>query len=854
MTSTDARDTSAERGEDPATDAASRDPRAYDPLSLVDRWLPVWEEQRLFQAGGDDDPRPRAYVVDMFPYPSGDLHMGHAEAFSIGDAIARFLSMRGNNVLHPIGWDSFGLPAENAAIKRNMDPREWTYANIEVQAESFRRMGISFDWRTRLHTSDPEYYRWTQWLFLRLFEKGLAYRKASPVNWCPNDQTVLANEQVVGGRCERCDAEVTKRNLTQWFFKITDYADRLLDDMSALHGKWPERVLTMQRNWIGRSTGAYVDFAIEGREAPVRVFTTRPDTMYGATFFVVAADSALAEELASGGSAEPAFVAYRKQVKALSDIDRLATDRPKTGVFLDRYAVNPVNGARIPVYAADYVLADYGTGAVMAVPAHDQRDLDFARPFDLPVQVVVDTGEDDPAVTSVATTGDGTVVNSGPYNGLDKAAAIEAVTEDLLRNGHGDAAVTYRLRDWLLSRQRYWGAPIPIVHCASCGEVAVPDEQLPVRLPESGYSLRPEGGQSPLESASDWVSTACPQCGEPARRDTDTMDTFVDSSWYFLRYSSAADDTQPFDREQLRRWAPVDRYVGGVEHAILHCLYSRFLIKVLHDLGYLDFVEPFSALTNQGQVIMNGAAMSKSKGNLVDLQRELAQHGPDAVRVTMLFAGPPEEDIDWADVSIAGAGKWLARVWRLAGDVCSADVGSGSGGGDAAAAPSGESELRRTVHRMVDETTRLMEASRFNVAIARLMELTTVVRRAFDNGAAGPAADPDVREGAEALVRMLSVFAPFTAEDAWARLGRPASVVNAGWPEADPALVHRQTVTCVVQVKGKVRDRLEVPADIGEDALRELALASEAVTRSLAGAGIRTVIVRPPKLVNVVPS
>src|SRR3954449_3286375 len=507
----------------------------YDPHGVVDKWLPVWDRLRLFEPR-DDESRDRRYIVDMFSYPSGDLHMGHAEAFSIGDAVARYAMMRGYDVLHPIGWDSFGLPAENAALKREMDPREWTYDNIEVQAESFKRLGMSFDWRTRLHTSDPEYYRWTQWLFLRMYERGLAYRKSAPVNWCPVDQTVLANEQVIAGNCERCGTPVTKRNMTQWFFRITAYAERLLDDMAQLEGNWPDRVLTMQRNWIGKSTGAHVDFRIEGDEVPIRVFTTRPDTLFGATFFVIAADSPLAAELCSEDNREE-FAAYVEQVRKATEIERLSEGREKTGVPLGRVAINPINGEHIPVFAADYVLADYGTGAIMAVPAHDQRDLDFARAFNLPVRVVVDTGDADPNETGVATSGDGVLVNSGSYDGLRKAEAIAAISADLHRDGHGEEAITYRLRDWLLSRQRYWGCPIPIVHCSGCGEVPVPDDQLPVQLPLTGYELRPEGGQSPLESASDWVSVRCPKCGGDATRDTDTMDTFVDSSWYYLRYT-----------------------------------------------------------------------------------------------------------------------------------------------------------------------------------------------------------------------------------------------------------------------------------------------------------------------------
>ena len=819
-------------------------PVGFDPHGVVDKWLPVWEELRLFEAQ-DDDNHERRYIVDMFPYPSGDLHMGHAEAYSIGDAVARFAKMRGFDVLHPVGWDSFGLPAENAALQRGMDPREWTYDNIETQAESFRRLGISFDWRTRLHTSDPDYYRWTQWLFLRLFERGLAYRKAAPVNWCPTDQTVLANEQVIAGKCERCGSDVTKKNLTQWFFRITAYADRLLDDMAQLEGKWPDRVLTMQRNWIGRSTGAFVDFRIDGHETPVRVFTTRPDTLFGATFFVVAADSPLAATLVTDERRSD-FTSYVEQVRRMSDVDRLAEGRQKTGVPLGREAINPVNGERIPVFAADYVLADYGTGAIMAVPAHDQRDLDFARTFGLPVRVVVDTGGDDPNETGVATVGDGVLVNSGRYDGMRKDEAIAAIAEDLRQDGHGEAAVTFRLRDWLLSRQRYWGVPIPIVHCSGCGEVAVPDEQLPVELPLSGYELRPGGGRSPLETATGWVTVKCPRCGGDATRDTDTMDTFVDSSWYFLRYPSVDDEANVFDVETLRRWAPVDEYIGGVTHAILHLLYSRFFVKALHDMGMLDFTEPFTRLTNQGMVIMNGSSMSKSRGNLVRLQDELASYGPDAVRLTMLFAGPPEDDIDWADVSPAGSVKWLARVWRLGAEVGELGRGSDSATGDVA--------VRTTVHKLVADATDHCEHKRFNVAIARLMELTSALRKAVDADAgATPAGAAAVREGAEALARMLSVFAPFAAEEVWELLGNEPSVVHAGWPTTDPALLVEDTATCIVQVAGKLRDKFEVSVDVTEDELRERALASDAVRRALGDRPVRTVVVRAPRLVNVVP-
>jgi leucyl-tRNA synthetase len=829
------------------TDRESRD--VYDPHAVQDRWLPVWDRLDLSRAGVRDGAEKR-YVLDMFPYPSGDLHMGHAEAWAIADVVARYWMRKGYDVLHPPGWDSFGLPAENAAIKRNEHPATYTYANIETQAESFRRYAISFDWSRRLHTSDPEYYRWTQWLFLRFMERGLAYRKNSAVNWCPKDQTVLANEQVVGGNCERCGTEVTKRELTQWYFRITDYADRLLDDMGALEGSWPDRVLLMQKNWIGRSTGAHVDFRVGqggaghgGDSRTVTVFTTRPDTLYGATFFVVAADAALADELCAPSQRE-AFDAYREDVKKLSEIERQSTERPKTGVSLGVTAVNPLNGEELPVFAADYVLAHYGTGAIMAVPAHDQRDLDFARAFDLPVRVVVDTGEEDPAVTGIATTGDGELVNSGPLDGLRKDEAIARAIEILAERSTGQQAINYRLRDWLLSRQRFWGTPIPVVHCGTCGEVPVPDDQLPVVLPSDmkGEDLRPQG-QSPLAANEAWVATTCPTCGGAARRDTDTMDTFVDSSWYFLRFCNPSYEDGPFDPDAVRTWMPVDQYVGGVEHAILHLLYSRFFTKVLHDMGMVDFVEPFTALMNQGQVINQGKAMSKSLGNGVDLGKELSAYGVDAVRLTVVFAGPPEDDIDWADVSPTGSMKYLARVARLAADVAALPAGS-----------SRDDLVDRAVARAIDDIGRLIDGQRLNVCVARLMELTNALRKGVD--AAEPAT-ASLRDGVESLAILLSCFAPYTAEEVWSRLGHDVeagdSVHASAWPTAEAALLVEDTVTCVVQVGGKVRDRLEVAPSIDEGALRELALSSEAVVRALDGKGIRTVIVRAPKLVNVVP-
>ncbi|CAN2212310.1 LeuS Leucyl-tRNA synthetase [Candidatus Nanopelagicaceae bacterium] len=819
----------------------SSEHQAYDFAYVQEKWLPIWDKLEPFKSGRANDPRPKKYVLDMFPYPSGDLHMGHAEAYALGDVIARYWIQKGFNVMHPIGWDAFGLPAENAAIKRNEDPRIWTYENIATQKSSMRRYACSFDWDRVFNTCDPEYYKWNQWLFTKLHDRGLAYRKDSAVNWCPGCQTVLANEQVVAGLCERCDSAVTKKKLNQWYFKITDYADRLLDDMEQLEGKWPEKVLLMQRNWIGRSQGANVNFVIEGRTEPVTIYTTRPDTLYGATFMVVAADSALAAELAAGTSVEGEFTSYLEKIKAASDIDRLATDRPKSGVDLKRFAINPVNGEKLPIWASDYVLADYGTGAIMAVPAHDQRDLDFARAMKLPVRVVVETGEEDPNETGIATTGDGKLVNSGALNGLTKNDAITAINKQLEADGLGKSARNYRLRDWLVSRQRYWGTPIPIVHCDKCGEVAVPDSELPLLLPDAkGLDLKPKG-QSPLAAATEWVNTKCPKCAGPAMRDTDTMDTFVDSSWYYLRYPSSTNATEPFNRAEIDTWLPVDQYVGGVTHAILHLLYSRFFTKVLYDMKMLDFTEPFTRLLNQGMVVMDGSAMSKSRGNLVRLSDELENHGVDAIRLSMVFSGPPEDDVDWADVSPSGSVKFLSRAWRLSGDVASAPGADFS---------KGEISLRKATHKALHDAGFAVESFRFNVAVARVMELVNATRKAIDSGCG--AADPAVREATEAIAIMLSLVAPFTAEEMWERLGHKPAIALAGWPTVDPALLIDDEVEAVIQINGKIKDRMNVSPTISEADFEAAALALPSIVAELAGAAPKKVIARPPKLVNIV--
>ncbi|MDQ3991128.1 MAG: leucine--tRNA ligase [Actinomycetota bacterium] len=805
--------------------------RAYDPKQIEPKWVEAWEAEGLHRAGGPDDSRPRFYALDMFAYPSGDLHMGHAEAFAIGDVIPRLKAMQGHNVLHPIGWDAFGLPAENAAIKRGIHPKEWTYRNIELQAASFRRYGVSFDWSRRFNTCDPEYYRWTQWLFLKLWERGLAYRKAAAANWCPKDRTVLANEQVVGGACERCGTPVVRKDLTQWFFRITDYAQALLDDMELLPG-WSDRVLTMQRNWIGRSEGAEVEFEIAETGDAVTVFTTRPDTLWGATFFVFAPEHPLVEKLAGAGTWGGQVSELVRRLRAVPLTGREQAES-KEGIRLGVHAVNPVNGEQTPCFVAPYVLMEYGTGAVMGVPAHDQRDFEFAREHGLEIRPVIqpEGATLDPDVMAEAYGGEGVMVRSGPFDGTPAPGGIGAVISWLQEQGRGRAAVTYRLRDWLISRQRYWGAPIPAVHCPACGEVPVPEEDLPVLLPED-VDFSPTG-ESPLAGHEAFVNVDCPRCGGPARRETDTMDTFVDSSWYYLRYCSPGEEDRIFDLEEVARWMPVDQYIGGIEHAILHLLYSRFITKVLHDTGLVPFREPFPNVLNQGMVIMQGAKMSKSKGNLVEPMPLVERWGADTVRVTMLFAGPPEDDVDWATVSPAGAHSWLGRVWRAVNDA------AGREGDD-------PPQLRAVTHRTVKRVTELMERFRFNVVVARLMELTGEIRSALDAGhAAGQAA--------RALVLLLAPIAPFIAEELWREaLGGTESVHRQRWPSYDEALARQDEVTMVVQVDGKVRDRITVPAEIGAEEAERLARASDNVQRALAGREVARVIARPPKLVNLV--
>ncbi|HVF53877.1 MAG TPA: leucine--tRNA ligase [Actinomycetota bacterium] len=818
----------------------------YDFAELEGRWSAVWIDGDYWAAPEPPDPEKKRYLLTMYPYPSGDMHMGHVEIFSIHDSIARFYRMNGFQVLNPFGFDAFGLPAENAAIKRGIHPREWTYANIEKIHSSAQRLGCSFDWARLVRTCDPEYYRWNQWFFLRFFERGLAYKKEAPVNWCPNDKTVLANEQVVGGLCERCDTPVVKRNLSQWFFRITDYADRLVDDLE-LNVGWTERLKMLQRNWIGRSSGAEVDFRIEGETDPVTVFTTRPDTLWGATFFVIAPEHPLADRLVAGTDKEAELARFRDEVSRLSEIDRTSTERVKRGMYLGKHAINPVNDEAIEIWAADYVLMDYGTGAIMAVPAHDARDFDFAQANGLPIRsVITPEGESlDEGPVEAPYSGPGAMARSGEFDGTPTEVSVQKVTQWLAERGLGKPAINFRIRDWLISRQRYWGTPIPIVFCATCGEVPVPDDQLPVELPDV-VDFDPTGEESPLATAEEWVNIACPRCGAPARRETDTMDTFVDSAWYFHRYTDPHNDAAPFDPEKSARWMAIDQYTGGIEHAVMHLIYARFFQKVLVDLGMARDPEPFPRLLNQGIITMGGKRMSKSRGNIVEPQEAFALYGADALRLYMLFSGPPEAPFDWPEEGVAAIGPrtftWLQRVWRLCEDVRALPVESGA---------SGEAEvaLVKMLHRTIKVVTEDYGNFSFNTAIARLMELVNDTYRYRSTGGAHRATlDSVVRN----LLLLLAPMAPYLTEEQWHRSGEEGSIHREGWPEFDAGLAAVEAVTMVVQINGKVRDTLEVDPAITEDDMVTAALASANVARYLEGRAPTKIITKPPKLVSLV--
>jgi leucyl-tRNA synthetase len=816
---------------------ASRPRRSqYVPQEIEPKWQKIWVEHGVMTAN-DASPRPKYYDLVMYPYPSGDLTVGHARNYVMGDVLARMKRMQGFEVLHPFGWDAFGLPAENAAMKRGgVHPAEWTRTNIAKGKRELKMMGILYDWDREVTSCEPDYYRWTQWLFLLILERGLAYRAMAPVNWCPVDKTVLANEQVINGRCWRHpDVEVEKRDLEQWFLKITDYADRLLDDLETLE-RWPQKVRVMQTNWIGRSTGAEVDFPVDGLEGEVvKIYTTRPDTLFGATFMVLAPEHPLVEKVTTDKH-RARVREYVEKARKETEIERLSTEREKTGVATGGFAINPVNGEKIPIWVADYVLVTYGTGAIMAVPAHDERDFEFAQKYDLPIREVIAPPTGPQGVLREAYLGPGVLVSSGQFSGVESSAAFDRITEWLEAKGIGKRAIKYRLRDWLISRQRYWGAPIPVVYCPEHGIVPVPVDQLPVKLP-------PE--YRPLSEQPDWYRTTCPIGGEDARRETDTMDTFIDSSWYFLRYASPHDGKEPFDPELANHWMPVDQYTGGVEHAILHLLYSRFFTKVLHDAGLVQATEPFMRLFNQGMVKRFGQVMSKSAGNGVSIDELAGAQGADAGRIYEMFIGPPEEDVEWNDAGLNGVVKFLQRVWRLVlePDAIVADGAGASASVDAVA-------LRRKVAQTVGRVTEHYDELRFNTAVAFLMELANTMQDYLQGGGAR---DPEWAHAVQVLVKLLNPLAPHVCEEMWSRLGEKGLLADAPWPDLDPEAAAEPVVTLVVQVGGKLRDRLTVEVGLSEAGAVEAALGSEKVRAALDGGQPSKVIYVQDRLINLVP-
>ncbi|HEX9670779.1 MAG TPA: leucine--tRNA ligase [Thermoanaerobaculia bacterium] len=815
----------------------------YDHKAVEAKWQERWEKQRaaevdLRQAQG------KFYMLNMFPYPSGDrLHVGHGRNYILGDALYRYLRMRGKRVLNPMGWDAFGLPAENAAIQRGVHPSDWTFNNIRVMKEQFRRWGILYDWSKEIASCVPEYYRWNQWLFLRLLEKGLAYKKQAPVNWCPSCRTVLANEQVEEGRCERCGTEVVRKDLEQWFYRITDYADRLLAGLDDLPG-WPEKVKVMQRNWIGRSEGAEIDFPLPALQEKVTVFTTRPDTVHGATFLVLAPEHPVAAALVARHPEREALERWVEQVRNTPRIQREGEDTPREGRDLGAKAINPATGEEVPVWAANYVLPDYGTGAIMGVPAHDERDFAFARQEGLPVRLVYHRaeGETGDALTA-AVPHEGTIRNAPPFDGLAPGAeTIRKFVAWLEEKGWGRGKVTYRLRDWLISRQRYWGTPIPVVYCERCGMVPVPDDQLPVALPYDVELTGREG--NPLSRSKEFVETTCPRCGKPARRETDTMDTFVDSSWYYLRYLSPKDDTRMFAPEMANKWAPVDQYIGGVEHAILHLLYARFVCKVLHDFGLLAFEEPFTNLFNQGMITRFAEKtgrvekMSKRRGNTVSPDELIERFGADTERVYTLFIGPPEREAEWSDEAVFGAYRFLNRLWRTAEKLDEAPPN----------APS-DRELERQRHATIQRVSHSLERFSFNTAVAALMELSNALARALEEQTASRLV---CDETFDTLLQLLHPMAPHITEELWERRGHLENLLDTEWPGYDEAKIRRARITLVVQVDGKLRDRIEVLADAGEAEVRAAALASDRVREHLTGRELAKAVVVPGRLVNLV--
>ncbi|KDR94080.1 leucyl-tRNA synthetase [Peptoclostridium litorale DSM 5388] len=802
---------------------------SYNFSMIEKKWQKIWDETEAFKTVENE--KPKYYALEMFPYPSGKIHMGHVRNYSIGDVVARFLKMKGYNVLHPMGWDAFGLPAENAAIKHGLHPYKWTIENMEEMKTQLKLLGLSYDWDREIGTCHPDYYKWTQYIFLKFFEKGLAYKKEYAVNWCPSCETVLANEQVVGGECERCSSPVGKKKLDQWYFKITDYAEELLQDIDKLDG-WPEKVKTMQKNWIGKSVGAEADFSIEGFDKSMKIFTTRPDTIYGVTYMVLAPEHEYVDELVAGSEYEEAVTAFKAKMAHMSEIERTSNEAEKEGIFIGRYAINPVNGAKIPIYIANYVLADYGTGAIMAVPAHDERDNDFAKKYEIEIVDVIDE--------------DGKVINSQEFNGFDYKEAGEKITQKLEEMEIGKKTINYRLRDWLISRQRYWGCPIPVVYCDECGIVPVEEKNLPVMLPTD---VKFTGkGESPLTTSEEFKYVSCPKCGKKARRETDTMDTFVDSSWYFLRYIDPKNENIPFGKEIAEKWMPVDQYIGGVEHAILHLLYSRFFVKVLRDMGMCDFDEPFKNLLTQGMVLKDGSKMSKSKGNTVSPIEIIDKYGADTARLFILFAAPPERDLEWSENGVEGCYRFINRVWRLVDEIN--EVCAGSGFEYSGELDKDDKQLNYVLNASIKKVGEdIAERFNFNTAISSVMELVNEMYRykALDGK------KPELLNiASKELLVMLAPFIPHAAEELWEMSKQEGSIHEQQWPSYDEKALVKDAIEIVVQVNGKVRGKMSVPSEISREDMEKIALDDEKVKEFIAGKNVVKVIVVPKKLVNIV--
>jgi len=820
----------------------------YNFREIEKKWQNKWKNDNSFKTEKND--KQKYYVLEMFPYPSGNLHMGHVRNYSIGDVVARFKKMNGYNVLHPMGWDSFGLPAENAAIKRGVHPNDWTWSNIDNMRRQLQELGISYDWDREVATCHPDYYKWTQWMFLQLYKNGLAYKKKSFVNWCPSCSTVLANEQVVNGKCERCKSDVSKKDLEQWFFKITKYAQRLLDDIEKLDG-WPDKVKTMQQNWIGRSEGVEVDFKVDGMDKTVRIYTTRPDTIYGVTYLVIAPEHAIVDELIKGTPQEQECRDFIKKMSYLNEITRTSSETEKEGVFTGRYVINPLNGDKVPLYLANYVLAEYGTGVVMAVPAHDQRDFEFSKKYNLPVKVVIQPKETELKAEELTAAFEdvGYLVNSEHFNGIRSDEAIGKIIDYIEEKGYGERKVNFRLRDWLISRQRYWGAPIPVIYCDDCGIVPVPEEDLPVVLPTD---VKFTGvGESPLAGSESFVAAKCPKCGKTGRREVDTMDTFVCSSWYYLRYCDPCNSDMPFDKKETDYWMPVDQYIGGVEHAILHLLYSRFLMKVLYDLGYVKYDEPFKNLLTQGMVLKDGAKMSKSLGNVVSPEEIVEKYGADTARLFILFASPPEKDLEWSDQGVEGCYRFINRVWRIVDEF--SEVVKAGGEIEVKNLSAEDKKLRYAVNYCVKKVTEdISERFNFNTAISAMMELVNALY-AYKEKVPAEQRNADVlKEVIEKLIAMLAPFIPHAAEEMWHLIGNEVSIHDTGWPKYDEKALQKDEVEIVIQINGKVREKLIVPTGLGPKELEDAALGADKVKNLVAGMNIVKIITVPNKLVNIV--